>query len=101
MNELYTLVCHDNHASELDSRLKILPNIDEILMFLHRKNDQCVSLLMLAALYGKDEMVRVILSHSSNIKKLVELHGTICRNNGTLVRNATALWCACDRGHYT
>jgi len=100
-DELYTLVCQSDHANELDSRLKILPNTDEILMFLHRRSDECVSLLMLAALHGKDEMVRVILSHSSNINKLVELHGSVFRKNGTLVRNATALWCACDRSHYT
>jgi ankyrin repeat protein len=100
-DELYTLICQSNNANELDARLKILLNIDEILMFLHRRNDQCVNLLMLAALYGKDEMVRIILSYSSDVNKLVELHGSIFRINGTLVRNATALWCACDRGHYT
>jgi ankyrin repeat protein len=100
-DELYALVCQSDHANELDSRLKILPNTDEILMLLHRRSDQCVSLLMLAALYGKDEMVRVILSHSSDVNNLVELQGNVFRINGTLVRNATALWCACDRGHYT
>jgi ankyrin repeat protein len=99
-DELYTLICQNDLANELDLRLKTLSNVDEILMFLHRRDEQCVSLLMLAALYGKDDMVRIILSHSSNINKLVELHGHVLRINRTLVRNATALWCACDRGHY-
>lgn len=99
-DELYTLVCQTDNANELDSRLKILSNVDEILLFLHRRTDQSVSLLMLAALYGKDEMVRVIISHSSDVNQLVEVHGNVFRINGTLVRNASALWCACDRGHY-
>ncbi len=100
-DELYTLVRQSDQANELDSRLKILPNIDDVLLHLYRRNEQTVSLLMLAALYGKDEMVRVILSYASDLDKLVELHGSVVRINGLLVRNATALWCACDRGHYT
>lgn len=100
-DELYTFICQNNDANELDLRLKNLLNIDEILTILHRRNDQCINLLMLATLYGKDDMVRVILSHSTNLNKLLELHGSVFRTNGTLVRTATALWCACDRGHYT
>ncbi len=100
-DDLCTLVYQSDQANELDARLKMLPNSEEVLMRLHRRNDQSVSLLMLAALDGKDEMVRVILLHSSDRKNHVELHGSVFRLNGTLVRNATALWCACDRGHYT
>ena len=99
--EFYTLVRQSEQTNELDARLKSLPNVDKILMHLHRQDVQHVSLLMLAALLGKDEMVRVILSHSSDVSELLELHGSVVRTNGTLVRNATALWCACDRGHYT
>jgi ankyrin repeat protein len=100
-DELYTLVCQGDLPNELDSRLKTSANVDEILMFLYRRDNQCVSLLMLAALHGHDEMIRVLLSHSSDMKTLVELTGSVHRANKTLVRNATALWCACDRGHYT
>ncbi|CAF1011495.1 unnamed protein product [Rotaria sordida] len=100
-DELYGIICQHDHADELDTRLNSLSNVDEILMFLHLRDEQCLTLLMLAALYGKDEMVRVILAHSSDIPKLVELHGYVFRIDGTFVKNATALWCACDRGHYT
>ncbi|CAF4213744.1 unnamed protein product [Rotaria sp. Silwood2] len=100
-DDLYALISQHDHANELDSRLKTLSNVDETLMFLHQRDDQCITLLMLAALYGRDETVRVILAHSSDVHKLVELHGYVFRTDGTLVKNATALWCACDRGHYT
>jgi ankyrin repeat protein len=100
-DELYTLVCQGDHATEFHSRLKNLPNIDEVLMCLHQRDEQYVTLLILAALYGKDEIVRIILAHSSDVNKLVEIHGSVFRKNRTLVKNATALWCACDRGYYT
>ncbi|CAF3487774.1 unnamed protein product [Rotaria sp. Silwood1] len=100
-DDLYALICHHDDANELDSRLKTLSNVDEILMFLHQRDDQSLTLLMLAALHGKYDMVRVILSHSSDVHKLVEFHGYVFRIDGTLVKNARALWCACDRGHYT
>ena len=99
-DELYTLVFQSNQANELDSRLKLLPDVDEVLMHLHKWKETSVSLLMLAALHGKDEMVRVMLSHTSDVNKLVELHGNVFRTNGGLTKNVTALWCACDRGHY-
>lgn len=98
---LYTLVCQNDLASELESHLKVLTNIDEVLMSLKTRGDQCVSLLMLAALHGNDDVVRVILANSSNVQQLVELHGTVFRIDGVLIKNTTALWCACDRGHYT
>ena len=63
---LYSLVCQcDTDASEFESYLKMLPNVDETLLFLHERENQTVNLLMLAALHGKDELVRIILSLST------------------------------------
>ena len=100
-DELYTLICQSDLANELDLRLKSSSNVDEILTFLYERDDQRINLLMLAALCGKDEFVRILLSHSSDTKSLLELRGTAVRTNGTSVGNVTALWCACDRAHYT
>lgn len=95
------LVRDTDQVDELDARLQRHPNADDILMYFHRIHDQTLTLVMLAAQYGKDEMIRVMFSHSSDVKKLVELPGNSYRTNGTLTKNVTALWCACDRGSYT
>ena len=97
----FQLVRDTEYVNELDARLKLVPNVDDILMHLHRIYDQTLTLLMVAAQCGKDDMIRVMLSHSSDMKKLVELSGNAQRTNGGLTKNVTALWCACDRGSYT
>lgn len=43
----------------------------------------------------------ILFSHSSNVKNLVELYGNVYDTDGDLIFHATALWCACDRKHYT
>ena len=83
--ELYTIVCQGDLSNELDTCLKSLPDVDKILKFLYQRDDQHVNLLMLAALHGHDAVIRVILSHSSNVKKLVELTGTVNSIDGNLV----------------
>jgi ankyrin repeat protein len=99
--ELYTIVCQGDLFNELDTRLKLLPDIDDTLQYLHQRDNQHVNLLMLAALYGHDAVTRILLSHSSNVQNLVDLIGTVQDIDGNLVTHVTALWCACDRGHYT
>jgi len=99
--ELYTIVCQGDLFNELDERLKSLPDVDKTLQYLYQRDNEHVNLLMLAALYGHDNVVRVILSHSSNVKNLVELSGIVNGVDGNLEVHVTALWCACDRGHYT
>lgn len=100
-DELYELISHQNDANQLDVRLKNSSNVDSILCLLHRRDEQSLTLLMLAALHGKDEMVHVLLNYSSDAQKLVNIRGSIYRVDGTLIKNATALWCSCDRSHYT
>ena len=99
--ELYTIVHQGDLCNELDERLKSLADVDKDLRYFYQRDNQSLTLLMLAALYGYGEIVRVILSHSSHPRNLVELSGSVTGIDGNLVNNATALWCACDRGHYT
>ncbi|CAF0796615.1 unnamed protein product [Adineta steineri] len=99
--ELYTIICQGDLSNELDRRLTSLPNVDEILNSLYEIDDEYISLLMLASLHGHDNVVRIILSHSSNVKNLVELTGRVYDIDRDLVSSVTALWYACDRGHYT
>ncbi|CAF0780577.1 unnamed protein product [Adineta steineri] len=101
IKELYTIICQGDSSNELDGRLISLPNVDEILNSLYKIDGEHISLLMLASLYGHDNVVRIILSRSSNVKNLVELTGRVYDINRNLVSSVTALWCACDRGHYT
>ena len=96
----YDLISRGDPANELEDRLRALPYRDKILTSLFRRDEQCLSLLMLAALHGHEHLVRLLLSSSSNVKRAVGLNGTVLRLDGKSVRNATALWCACDRGHY-
>ncbi|CAF3531786.1 unnamed protein product [Adineta steineri] len=101
VKELYTIICQGDSSNELGGRLTLLPNVDEILNSLYKIDGEHISLLMLASLYGHDNVVRIILSRSSNVKNLVELTGRVYGINRHLVSSVTALWCACDRGHYT
>lgn len=96
--KLYTLIAQ---TTEFENYLKTTSNIDEILLQLHRHNDESVSLLIFAVLQEKEDIVRLILSYSNDKQQLVELPGIVHRLNGPLVRNATALWCACDRRYYS
>ena len=99
--EIYSIVQSGDVSNELDTRLKSASDINEILHRFYQIDGQNVTLLMLAALHGHDTVVRTILSHCSNMKRLVELVGYVNDVHGTPVTQATALWCACDRGHYT
>ncbi|CAF3922084.1 unnamed protein product [Rotaria sp. Silwood2] len=58
------------------------------------------SLLMLAALNGHDEVVRIMLTHTLANKKQIEQEGCAFDINNYLTRNVTALRCALDRGHF-
>ena len=97
----FELISQGDPLNQLPDRLKSLRYPDKILTSLFRRDEQCLSLLMLAALHGHDQLVRLLLSSSSNVKRVVELNGSVLRLDGKLTRNATALWCACDRGNYT
>ncbi|CAF0783298.1 unnamed protein product [Rotaria sp. Silwood1] len=100
-DELYSIVYQGDISNELDTRLKSLPDIDKTLDFCYQRDNQHINLLMLAALEGHDRVIRILLSHSSNVKHLVELTGIVYGIDGIRVFHASALWCACDRGHYT
>ena len=99
-DEFYDLIFQGDPSNRLDDRLSRQIYVDKTLTSLYRRDDQHVSLLMLASLLGHDHLVRILLEHSSNLKRMVELRGGVYRHDGKFVRNATALWCACDRGHY-
>ena len=98
--EFDSIVRSGDVSNELDTRLKLVSNVDEILYRFYQLDGNNVTLLMLAALYGHDTVTRILLSHCSNIKRLVELAGYVTAVNGNPIVQATALWCACDRGHY-
>ncbi|CAF2704452.1 unnamed protein product [Rotaria sp. Silwood2] len=68
---------------------------------MHQVNDQNVSLLMLASLNGYDAVVRVLLHYCPTQINQTELKGNVQSINGDLIHNATALWCALDRAHFT
>ncbi|CAF0796473.1 unnamed protein product [Adineta steineri] len=100
VKELYTIICQGDLSDELDGRLTLLPNVDEILNSLYEIDDEYISLLMLASLYGHDNVVRIILSQSTNVENLVELTGRVYDAYQSPISSATALWCACNEGHY-
>ncbi|CAF0969371.1 unnamed protein product [Adineta ricciae] len=102
MNEkLYTLITENDPSNELDIYLKSLPNIKQILETVYQVNNEHISLLMLAACHGHDAVVQTILSHATDMERVVELSGRVSNSNEALILFATALWCACDRRHYT
>lgn len=99
-DQFYELVAQGDPTNVLDDRLHRQLYVDKTLTSLYRRDDQHVSLLMLATLHGHEHLIHILLRHSSNMKRMVELKGSVFRRDGKFIRNATALWCACDRGYY-
>ena len=98
-NELYKLV-RNGLCSQLDSRLHELSNSTEYLTALTWHDQQQVSLLMVAALNGYDDIVRLLFTHCDPVHQ-IELKGQILISDGEYINGATALYCACYRGHFT
>ena len=97
--ELYQLVKHDL-CSQLDTRLHELSNVTEYLTALTWHNREQLSLLMVAALHGYDDIIRVLLSHCNSMHQ-IELKGQAIFFDTQIVQGVTALYCACYRGHFT
>jgi ankyrin repeat protein len=98
--ELYRLV-RDGLCSQLDAQLHDLTNSIEYLKALSWHGEEQVSLLMVAALNGYDDIVRVLLTHCDPVHQ-VELKGQIViAEEDKCIHGATALYCACYRGHFT
>ena len=96
---LFELV-NKNLSSLLDLRLRRLFNVSQYLKTLNKQNGQQVSFLMAAAIYGYDDIIRVLLKYDDTVGH-VELKGRIILSDGTLIDGVTALYCACCHGHFT
>lgn len=57
--ELYTIVSQGDLSNELDERLKSLSDVDIVLQHFYRQDSQRINLLMIAALNGYENIVRV------------------------------------------
>ena len=83
----------------MNTRLSQLDNPTQYLTLVKKYDQHELSLLMLAAFFGYDDIVRVLLSHD-NTPDHVELKGKVVISD-ELMNGATALYCACYRGHFT
>ncbi|CAF3090375.1 unnamed protein product [Rotaria socialis] len=99
-DELYAIVCQGDLSNQLDARLKVLPDVDKALEHVYQRDNQQKTLLIVAALHGHELVARILLSHSSNVRNLVKITGNTYDIKGKRALLVTALWCACDRGHY-
>ncbi|CAF2867396.1 unnamed protein product [Rotaria sp. Silwood2] len=97
--QLYEFV-RNGLYSQLDTRLHELPNSIEYLTTLTWHGQEQLSLLMVAALNGYDEIVRVLLTHCNSTSQ-IELKGEVILYDAKLIKGVTALYCACYRGHFT
>ncbi|CAF4886499.1 unnamed protein product [Rotaria sp. Silwood1] len=97
--QLYQLV-RNGLCSQLDARLHELSNSIEYLTALTWHGQEQFSLLMVAALNGYDDIVRVLLTHCNSTRQ-IELRGQVILYDAKLVKGVTALYCACYRGHFT
>lgn len=96
--ELYRFV-RDGLSSQLDARLHQLSNPIKYLISVTWHGQEKLSLLMVAALNGHDDIVRILFTHCDPIRQ-VELKGRVILYNTTRTRCVTALYCACYRGHF-
>ena len=98
-HDLFQLVL--NHSpSQLDIRLNQLSDPSHYLRKVNTYDSHQVSFLILAALLGHDDIVRILLSHD-NTPNHVELKGRVVVSDQLSINGATALYCACYRGHFT
>ncbi|UJR38790.1 hypothetical protein I4U23_031455 [Adineta vaga] len=88
----------DGRLIEFDQYLYILSDQSNLLTTIIQQGDERFSLLMLAAVHGHEEIVRMILICSPTS---IELEGSMYDSEGGLIGHVTALWCALDRGHFT
>ena len=96
--QLYMLV-HNNRPYELHAYLCQIPNCVQHLITIYYFNDEYLTLLMLAALNGYEEVVSILISHSGKMYQ-VEQEGCIRQSDGILIPHTTALWCALHRGNF-
>ena len=98
-DRLYRLT-QDGLCSQLNIQLNELSNAVDYLITLNWYDDEHLSLLMIAAKAGHDDLVRILLSYYNSVEQ-VELKGTVKRPDGNNIDGATALYAACFHGHFT
>ncbi|CAF1232443.1 unnamed protein product [Rotaria magnacalcarata] len=98
LDELYTLV-RDGLTDQLLSQLTNLSNRTEYLTSVNWYGQEQLSLLMVAALHGHEDIVRILFEHCKP-EYQVELEGTIILDNQTILEGITALYCACYRAKF-
>ena len=97
--ELLQLILNQS-TSQLDTRLKQLDNPIKYLTLMKNHEQHQISLLMLAAFLGYDDIIRLLLSHDSTPDH-VELKGRVIVSDELTINGATALYCACYQGQFT
>ena len=97
-DELYQMVFHGRTA-ELKIRLEQLPNAMEYLTTFKWDGGEQLTLLMVAALHGHDEIVRLLLTCDPSAEQ-IKLRGRILDQNDTIMNGVNALYCACYQGHF-
>ncbi|CAF1384452.1 unnamed protein product [Rotaria sordida] len=97
-DELYVLV-RDNLIDQLDARLYNLTNPTQYLTSVSWHGKEKLSLLMVAALNGYDEIVRILLAHCQS-QQQVELEGRVAIFEEDIIDGMTAIQCACYRSHF-
>ena len=97
-DELYQLVVRGG-VTELKSRLSELPNAVEYLTALRQYREGRLSLLMVAALHGHDEIVCFFLTCDPSNEQL-KLRGIILDQDQPMMCGVSALYCACYRRHF-
>ena len=98
-HDLFQLVVNRS-VSQLDIRLNQLFSPIPYLTIVKKYDQHQVNLLMLAAFFGYDDIVRILLSHDKTPDH-VELKGRVVISDQLTVDGATALYCSCYRGHFT
>ncbi|CAF1297469.1 unnamed protein product [Rotaria sordida] len=97
-DELYVLV-RNNLIDQLDARLYSLTNPTQYLTSVSWHGKEKLSLLMVAALNGYDEIVRILLAHCQS-QQHVELEGRVAISEEDIIDGMTAIQCACYRSHF-
>jgi ankyrin repeat protein len=97
-DELYQLVVR-GATTELKRRLGELPDAMEYLTAVRWYGEERLSLLMVAALHGHDQIVRFLLTFDSADQQLKSC-GKILNVDQKIMNGVNPLYCACYRGHF-
>ena len=94
------IIFEGDPQNELVQYLADVSDLNQFLITPYQIGRQRVNTLIVAAMRGHNHIVKLLLNLVEDRSQLIEYCGKIYATGQKRMETGTALWCACDRGHY-